>query len=93
MTYAQIVKAISTADLPIEQLRSLNILVIGSIKAKKSTSDRSTKALLRVGMKVGIDHKKCRNTDFVITKINSTKIVAVDDAGNSYNVPVSMLIF
>lgn len=86
MNYSQLSK------LSVEELRSINEMVIGLIKQKRTIQSLEKKVGLQVGMKVRVNHPKLQGRDLEIVKINRTKAnLRVVGGFASYNVPVSMI--
>ena len=86
MTYSELSK------LSIEELRTLNSMVVETIKSKKSLLALEKKDSLHVGAIVSVDHPKMAGHELKITKINRTKAVCelINGLG-SYNVPLNMI--
>lgn len=86
MNYSQLSK------LSVEELRSINEMVIGLIKQKRTIQSLEKKVGLQVGMKVRVNHPKLQGRDLEIVKINRTKAnLRIVGGFASYNVPVSMI--
>jgi len=86
MNYSQLSK------LSVEELRSINEMVIGLIKQKRTIQSLEKKVGLQVGMKVRVNHPKLQGRELEIVKINRTKAnLRVVGGFASYNVPVSMI--
>jgi len=81
-------------QLSVEELRTLNAMVVAMAKTKQRMKDLSTGSTLSVGQEVEINQAKHRGQKFIITKVNRTrcKIQAKDNRLESYNCPISMLI-
>ena len=86
MNYSQLSK------LSVEELRSINEMVIGLIKQKRTIESLEKKVGLQVGMKVRVNHPKLQGRELEIVKINRTKAnLRVVGGFASYNVPVSLI--
>ena len=86
MNYSQLSK------LSVEELRSINEMVIGLIKQKRTMQSLEKKVGLQVGMKVRVNHPKLQGRELEVTKINRTKAnLRVIGGFASYNVPVSLI--
>ena len=86
MNYSQLSK------LSVEELRSINEMVISLIKQKRTIQSLEKKVGLQVGMKVRVNHPKLQGRELEIVKINRTKAnLRVIGGFASYNVPVSMI--
>ena len=86
MNYSQLSK------LSVEELRSINEMVIGLIKQKRTIQSLEKKVGLQVGMKVRVNHPKLQGRELEIVKINRTKAnLRVIGGFTSYNVPVSLI--
>lgn len=79
-------------ELSIEELRSLNKLVIQVIENKKQIQSLDVKSKLYVGAKVKVNHQRLAGKNLTIEKINRTKaIVKEEGAMGAYDVPFSMI--
>jgi len=85
MNYSQLSK------LSVEELRSINQLVIDLIKQKRTMASLEKKVGLRVGMKVTVNHPKLRGLELHISKINRTKATVHIKSGAAYIVPISLI--
>jgi hypothetical protein len=86
MNYSQLSK------LSVEELRSINEMVIGLIKQKRTIQSLEKKVGLQIGMKVRVNHPKLQGRELEIVKINRTKAnLRVVGGFASYNVPVSLI--
>lgn len=86
MTYSELSK------LSIEELRTLNSMVVETIKSKKSLLALEKKDSLHVGAIVSVDHPKMAGHELKVTKINRTKAVCeLINGMGSYNVPLNMI--
>ena len=81
-------------QLNVEELRTLNSMVVAMLKTKSRMNSLRIGATLKAGDKVEINQPKHRGQKFIITKVNRTrcKISAKDNRLESYNCPISMLI-
>lgn len=88
MNYSQLSK------LSVEELRSVNQMVVQLIKQKRTIESLEKKIGLQVGMKVKVNHPKLQGRELEVVKINRTKAnLRVVGGYASYNVPVSMIQF
>ena len=86
MTYSELSK------LSIEELRTLNSMVVETIKSKKSLLALEKKDSRHVGAIVSVDHPKMAGHELKVTKINRTKAVCeLINGMGSYNVPLNMI--
>ena len=85
MNYSQLSK------LSVEELRSINQLVIDLIKQKRTMASLEKKVGLRVGMKVTVNHPKLRGVELFVNKINRTKATLSIKSGATYIVPISLI--
>ena len=81
------------SQLSLEELRSLNSMVISVLKSKRALESKLVGAQLKVGDMVTCDHPKLAGKPLRVTKISRTKAtVRPEGAFGGYNVPMSMLI-
>ena len=86
MTYSEL------STMTIAELRTLNSMVVETIKSKKSLLALEKKDELYVGANVKVNHPKLAGKQLVIEKINRTKaVVKVLNGLGGYNVPLSMI--
>lgn len=85
MNYSELSK------LSIEELRSINSLVVDLIKQKRTIASLEKKVGLRVGMNVRVNHPKLRGKELSINKINRTKATLSVKSGGVYIVPISLI--
>jgi hypothetical protein len=86
MNYSQLSK------LSVEELRSINQMVVQLIKQKRTIESLEKKIGLEVGMKVKVNHPKLQGRELEVVKINRTKAsLRVVGKYDMYNVPVSMI--
>ena len=79
-------------QMNIDELRTLNSMVIDVIKSKKAMAGYETKQQLYVGANVKVNHRKMIGKQCRVEKINRTKcVIKVLNGGGSYNVPLSMV--
>ena len=78
-----------------DELLTLNSAVIKMAKAKSRVESVLKSATLKVGQEVEINQVKHKGQKFIIKKIKRTKCIiqAKDNIMESYNCPISMLIF
>ena len=81
--------------LSVEQLQTLNSKVVEMLKLKSRLQAREKSATLKVGQVVEINQAKHKGQKFIIKKVKRTKCIiqAKDNMMESYNCPISMLIF
>jgi glycerol-3-phosphate responsive antiterminator len=81
--------------LSVEQLQTLNSKVVEMLKLKRKLQAREKSATLKVGQVVEINQAKHKGQKFIIKKVKRTKCIiqAKDNIMESYNCPISMLIF
>jgi hypothetical protein len=86
MNYSELSK------LSVEELRSINQMVIELIKSKRTIESLEKKMGLQIGMEVVVNHPKLKGRKLEVVKINRTKAnLRVIGGFASYNVPVSMI--
>jgi len=79
-------------QMSLDQLRSLNQMVIDVIKTKKAMAGYETKQQLRVGHNVSVNHPKLAGKQCRVEKINRTKaVLKVLNGHGTYTVPLSMI--
>ena len=79
-------------QMNIDELRTLNSMVIDVIKSKKAMAGYETKQQLYVGANVKVNHRKMIGKQCRVEKINRTKcVIKVLNGGGSFNVPLSMV--
>ena len=79
-------------QMNIDELRTLNSMVIDVIKSKKAMAGYETKQSLYVGANVSVLHPKMKGKQCRVEKINRTKcVIKVLNGGGSFNVPLSMV--
>jgi len=79
-------------QMSIEELRTLNSMVIDVIKSKKAMAGYETKQQLYVGANVKVNHRKLAGKQCRVEKINRTKcVISILNGYGSYNVPLSMV--
>jgi len=77
-------------QMTLEQLRDLNHLIVGVIKAKRKNLIAQFE--LNVGDKVKVNHPKLQGKSLIVKKIKrTTATLQVEGAFASYNVPISMI--
>ena len=74
-----------------DELRTLNSMVVATLKANNKIESIRKSNSLFVGQEVEIDQVKHRGQKFIIKKVNRTKCV-ITGPGGTYNCPMSMLI-
>jgi hypothetical protein len=85
MNYSELSK------LSVEELRNINQIVIGLIKAKRTVESLTKKVGLKVGMSVRVNHPKLRGVELSVNKINRTKATVSVKSGACYIVPISLI--
>jgi citrate lyase alpha subunit len=85
MNYSQLSK------LSVEELRSINEMVIGLIKQKRTIQSLEKKVGLQVGMTVRVNHPKLRGKELSVNKINRTKATLSVKSGGVFIVPISLI--
>jgi hypothetical protein len=77
-------------QMTLEQLRDLNHLIVGIIKAKRKNLIAQFE--LNVGDKVKVNHPKLQGKSLIVKKIKrTTATLQVEGAFVSYNVPITMI--
>jgi len=79
------------AKLSVEELRNINQIVIGLIKAKRTLESLTNKVGLKVGMSVRVNHPKLAGQELSVNKINRTKATLSVKSGACYVVPISLI--
>jgi transcription antitermination factor NusG len=85
MNYSELSK------LSVEELRNINQIVIGLIKAKRTVESLTNKVGLKVGMTVRVNHPKLAGKELSVNKINRTKATLSVKSGACYIVPISLI--
>jgi transcription antitermination factor NusG len=85
MNYSELSK------LSVEELRNINQIVIGLIKAKRTLESLTNKVGLKVGMTVRVNHPKLAGKELSVNKINRTKATVSVKSGACYIVPISLI--
>jgi hypothetical protein len=85
MNYSELSK------LSVEELRNINQIVIGLIKAKRTVEALTNKVGLKVGMSVRVNHPKLAGKELFVNKISRTKATLSVKSGACYNVPISLI--
>lgn len=85
MNYSELSK------LSVEELRSINSLVVDLIKQKRTIASLEKKVGLRIGMDVKVNHPKLSGVELHISKINRTKATVHSKNGRAYIVPISLI--
>ena len=80
-------------QMSLEELRSLNSLVVEVINYKRAMATFEKKQELRVGMTVKVNHPKLMGKQLRIEKVNRTKasLKVLSGGFGSYTVPLSMI--
>jgi len=80
------------SKLSVEELRSINQMVVQLIKQKRTIESLEKKIGLEVGMKVKVNHPKLQGRELEVIKINRTKAsLRVVGGWANYKVPISMI--
>ena len=79
------------AKLSVEELRNINQIVIGLIKAKRTLESLTNKVGLKVGMSVRVNHPKLAGQELSVNKINRTKATLSIKSGKCFVVPISLI--
>ena len=79
------------SNLSVEELRNINQIVIGLIKAKRTVESLTNKVGLKVGMSVRVNHPKLAGKELFVNKISRTKATLSVKSGACYNVPISLI--
>jgi hypothetical protein len=79
--------------MSLEELRSLNSLVVEVINSKRAMMAFEKKQELRVGMTVSVNHPKLMGKQLRVEKVNRTKasLKVLSGGFGSYTVPLSMI--
>ena len=85
MNYSELSK------LSVEELRNINEIVVGLIKAKRTVESLQKKVGLQVGMSVKVNHPKLAGKELFVNKISRTKATLSVKSGACYNVPISLI--
>lgn len=85
MNYSELSK------LSVEELRSINSIVVELIKQKRTIASLENKVGLSVGMKVSVNHPKLRGKELWVNKINRTKATLSVKSGGVFIVPISLI--
>ena len=79
-------------QMSIEDLRSLNKMVVEVIKSKRTLKGYEKKQQLYVGANVSVNHPKMVGKQLRVEKINRTKAkLRVLNGGGIWNVPLEMI--
>jgi hypothetical protein len=77
-------------QLTLEQLRDLNHLIVGVIKAKRKNLIAQFE--LNIGDKVKVNHPKLQGKSLIVKKVKrTTATLQVEGGFGSYNVPITMI--
>ena len=77
-------------QMTLEQLRDLNHLIVGVIKAKRKNLIAQFE--LNVGDKVKVNHPKLQGKSLIVKKVKrTTATLQVEGGYASYNVPITMI--
>ena len=79
-------------QMSFEQLRTLNEMVVKTIKLKRK--QLITQFELNIGDKVKVNHPKLQGKSLIVKQVKRTKaILQIEGTVGSYNVPISMIEF
>ena len=81
-------------QLSSDELRTLNSMVVTTLKANNKISSIRRSASLYEGQEVEINQAKHRGQKFIIKKVKRTNCIiqSKDNVMETYNCPISMLI-
>jgi len=81
------------AKLSVEELRTLNGIIVDLIKSKLSVEVVSKKHLLKIGGEVTINHKKHKDDVFIVHKVNKKNAVLKKKEGDyrMWDVPIDLI--
>ena len=79
-------------NMNIEELRTLNRLVVAEIKNKRSANSNLVKETLKVGQLVRVNHKKTQGEVFILTEIKRKRAtVKNENGGRGFVVPFDLI--
>jgi hypothetical protein len=79
-------------QLTLEQLRSLNEMVVKIMKSKRKQLIAEVE--LNIGDKVKVNHPKLQGKSLIVKKIKrTTATLQVEGGFTSYNVPITMIVY
>jgi hypothetical protein len=79
-------------QMTLEQLRDLNHLIVGIIKAKRKNLIAQFE--LNIGDKVKVNHPKLQGKSLIVKKVKrTTATLQVEGGLASYNVPITMIVY
>ncbi len=79
-------------QMSFEQLRTLNEMVVKTIKLKRKQLIAQFE--LNIGDKVKVNHPKLQGKSLIVKQVKRTKaILQIEGTVGSYNVPISMIEF
>ena len=79
-------------QLTLEQLRSLNEMVVKIMKSKRKQLIAEVE--LNIGDKVKVNHPKLQGKSLIVKKIKrTTATLQVEGGFISYNVPITMIVY
>ena len=77
-------------QMTLEQLRDLNHLIVGVMKAKRKNLIAQFE--LNIGDKVKVNHPKLQGKSLIVKKVKrTTATLQVEGGFSSYNVPITMI--
>ena len=92
MNINQLVSEINNSNLSVEDLRTINQLVVRKIKAQRTTEALTNATKLKVGDVIRVHHEKLEGLTGRITKIKRTKCdIIITSTGLGYTVPMSIV--
>ena len=79
-------------NMSIDELRTLNRLVVAEIKNKRSANSNLIKETLQVGQTVRVKHKKTAGEVFVLTEIKRKRATVKNNlSGKGFVVPFDLI--
>ena len=91
MNIKQLVSEINNSNLSVEELRTINQLVVRKIKAQKKAEAILNSASLNEGDVVRVNHPKLEGRTGTIIKIKRTKCSIRFSALGTYDVPMNIV--
>ena len=91
MTVSSLISEINNSNLSVEELRTLNELVVRKIKAQKKAAAIINSVNLNEGDVVRVNHPKLEGRTGTIIKIKRTKCSIRFSALGTYDVPMNIV--
>ena len=91
MTVSSLISEINNSNLSVEELRTLNELVVRKIKAQKKAAAIINSVNLNEGDVVRVNHPKLEGRTGTIVKIKRTKCSIRFSALGTYDVPMNIV--